>query len=552
MTTIRGQALPIPKTFLEFPDKRDDNKDDKKETKKSPLPPSTSHDAKEKDSKSKKDKSKAKDKEFDLGRMVTTSVAFMGPASPSSPRSPVPPSPKGRDRSSSLSGSLTSRGSISGRSSRSSISGGATPQAHPSGLLPSVLPRSSMDNGSVSRSQSSTSKRSSFFSRLRHSTTSDAPSSPSSSHNPKHQYTITMVPQHDIHITWLHPVPSGSAFVAGTFPVPGHQLWDKIPMTRIPGTDHYEVHLDIQEVEDISDYVDEEGYTHHALEHHDEDPSSPASTQRIRKRDKLRQIIFGRSRSASTSERPKDLHLDLPYHHQSKDGVITPLTHEYKYQYKFVIDDIWQCDPNRPQAHDGKGNTNNELAVTLIEQIHQTPSPNRSRSSSVYSQNSAQVQSTPSEQHEETTTSHDIAPQELVEETPASTTAAAVDSLAPPAADSTPISSVPGTPSTPSRQPRDTYEAVMIFDETDDMSDGEGGRRSKRSSRYVVIKDSDDEDDAADNNKSNNQEAIGKRASEETIAPQQDQKTPRGEQGKGIEPKRTFHLHANTDVHTDI
>ncbi|KAF9272312.1 hypothetical protein BGZ68_002531, partial [Mortierella alpina] len=45
------------------------------------------------------------------------------------------------------------------------------------------------------------------------------------------------------------------------------------------------------------------------------------------------------------------------------------------------------------------------------------------------------------------------------------------------------------TPKSP--KPRDTYEAVLIFDEKDDLSDGEG-----RSKRHTVV-ESDDDDDFA-------------------------------------------------------
>ncbi|KAG0352694.1 hypothetical protein BGX24_007485, partial [Mortierella sp. AD032] len=131
----------------------------------------------------------------------------------------------------------------------------------------------------------------SFF-RRRKATTAWLESTPSSPLPQKHlqlslqQHTIIMVSEHDIHITWPHPVPSGNVFIAGTWSVPGHHLWDKLPMTRIAGTDSFEVHLDVQETEDISDYLDEDGYLHHELldnhhahdhPHQDSPPLTPSS-----------------------------------------------------------------------------------------------------------------------------------------------------------------------------------------------------------------------------------------------------------------------------------
>ncbi|KAG0305557.1 hypothetical protein BGZ98_003967 [Dissophora globulifera] len=239
-----------------------------------------------------------------------------------------------------------------------------------------------------------------------------------------------MAPQHDIHLTWPFPVPSGNAYVAGTWSVPGHGPWEKLPMRRIPDTDLYEITLDVQEVEDIDDYLDDDGFLHHELldHHHSHDlpahdhlstpPATPQSSRR-----KLLARFFGRSRSSSSAaERPRDLHLDLPFHHQSKDGIILPLMREYRYQFKFVIDDEWRCDPHRHSVPDQEGNWNHEIVVDLIEQIHAPPSPstNRSRSSSLQSQHTK-----------------------------------------PPASD-------------------DAYEAVLIFDEKDDLSDDEGRLRRRR------------------------------------------------------------------------
>lgn len=335
-----------------------------------------------------------------------------------------------------------------------------------------------------------------------------------------------MTPQHDIHITWPHAVPSGSVYIAGTFPVLGHQKWDKIPMTRIPGSQGFEVHLNIQEEEDISDYLDDEGYTHHALDHPDTTtPSSPstASPQRTSKREKIKRF-FGRARSPSTSSTD---HPDLPYHHQSKDGVITPLTHEYRYQYKFVIDDHWQCDSFRHQVQDESGNWNHELVVTLVEQILQPPTPNRSRSSSIQSQHSVQVSSVLGQQQggidkiEEEAQKESLHDVPQVEATPATLPPAAVDSS------SSPPAAAASLPSSPSQKPKDIIEAA-ILNVSDDLSDGEG-----RGKNITTDSDDDHDHDIDSHNHNNNNsvaieetDGIGKRAPEEThvvVAPQQDQ-----------------------------
>lgn len=63
-----------------------------------------------------------------------------------------------------------------------------------------------------------------------------------------------------------------------------------------------------------------------------------------------------------------------------------------------------------------------------------------------------------------------------------------------------------------SHKSRDTYEAVLIFDETDDLSDGEGGR----SKRHQVVESDDSEDEELENNSSinNNTDNNNKNATE--------------------------------------
>ncbi|KAF9140407.1 hypothetical protein BGX30_006541 [Mortierella sp. GBA39] len=353
-----------------------------------------------------------------------------------------------------------------------------------------------------------------------------------------------MVPTHDIHIKWPHPVPSGNAFIAGTWSVPGHGPWEKLPMTRIDGTDSFEIHLDVQEIEDISDYFDEDGYLHHELldHHHPHDQSHQGSpslaptsttsstTTHLSRRKRLSRFL-GRARSSSsasatstTSTNNKDLHIDLPYHHQSKDGTYLPLAREYRYQYKFVIDDEWKCDHDQAQVQDSHGHWNHELAVELVEQ----PLAGRSRSSSLQSQHGPQVfeqapinkplptphptiittSTSDSTTTTTTTTSIIVSPAEEDEKDLAREATENVDvGSAPVPASSTTVTAavaaaIPTLTTTRMSnnvKSRDTYEAVLIFDETDDLSDGEGGR-SKR--QHVV--ESDDEDEELDDNNINN------------------------------------------------
>ncbi|KAF9904013.1 hypothetical protein EC991_003161 [Linnemannia zychae] len=360
-----------------------------------------------------------------------------------------------------------------------------------------------------------------------------------------------MVPQHDIHITWPHPVPSGNAFIAGTWSVPGHGPWEKLPMTRIPGTDSFEVHLNVQEIEDISDYLDEDGYLHHELldhHHHAHDhtpqgspPLTPTSTtsSTLSRRKRLSRL-FGRARSsssastASVTTASKDLHIDLPHHHQSKDGTFLPILQKYRYQYKFVIDDEWKCDHDRPQVQDSHGHWNHELVVELIEQTPSEAAEGRSRSSSLQSQHGPQLgghsplnKSLPTPHPTVITTTSDpsatttatttidtptsiiISPaeedkekeEEIKEEIPREAPENAAVSTPVPASSAVTTSApvvpaIPTSTTTTARKSniksRDTYEAILIFDETDDLSDGEG--RSKGRAQVESDDDGSDEE----------------------------------------------------------
>ncbi|KAF9919787.1 hypothetical protein FBU30_010533 [Linnemannia zychae] len=357
-----------------------------------------------------------------------------------------------------------------------------------------------------------------------------------------------MVPQHDIHIIWPHPVPSGNAFIAGTWSVPGHGPWEMLPMTRIPGSESYEIHLDVQEIEDISDYLDEDGYLHHELldHHHAHDhthqgsspplaPTTTSSPERPSRRKRISRF-FGRARSSSsastTSSSPKDPHIDLPYHHQSKDGTILPLVREYRYQYKFVIDGEWKCDNDRAQVYDPHGNLNHELVVELIEQL---PTGGRSRSSSLQSQHGPQLaENSPlnkplpnphpititttssSDSNTSTTTNIIVSPaeddkvdEEVIENATVPNNVATVD---------TPVTTTSSTTKGTAKS-RDTFEPVFITNETDDLSDGEG--RSKR----TQTKSGDKEQDKTDNiNNAKEEENVllGEDVVKTDVIPQQD------------------------------
>ncbi|KAK5808849.1 hypothetical protein F5H01DRAFT_350624 [Linnemannia elongata] len=423
-------------------------------------------------------------------------------------------------------------------------------------LLSPLLPRNSSDNNSTHSKQSHHHIRlPSFLRRRKHSSASATTESPPSStaQLSLQQHTVVMVPTHDIHIKWPHPVPSGNAFIAGTWSVPGHGPWEKLPMTRIEGTDSFEIHLDVQEIEDISDYLDEDGYLHHELldHHHPHDhshqgspPLTPTSTTsstttHVSRRKRISRF-FGRARSSSSasttsSTNNKDLHIDLPHHHQSKDGTYLPLAREYRYQFKFVIDDEWKCDHDRAQVQDSHGHWNHELSVELVEQLPAGSVGGRSRSSSLQSQHGPQVSeqapinkplpiphptiittsTSDSTTITKTTTSIIVSPAEEDEKdlTREVTENVDVESAPVPASSSTTISAAaPATAAVAAAIPtstttrrgnsvnsKDTYEAVLIFDETDDLSDGEGGH----SKRQQVV-ESDDEDEEFEDNNINN------------------------------------------------
>ncbi|KAF9918611.1 hypothetical protein BX616_007349 [Lobosporangium transversale] len=370
----------------------------------------------------------------DIKSMISTSMmtttAFLGPLPQQQQQQQQAQLRLGRERSGSVASSLRSAQSTNSslsilrRSSveTSSIHSNSTQQSHRSIdtslshhhhhhiRLPSFLKRRKQSNPASFAPESSSSQNpsspspsltpiapsSSASSSLSSSSSSSSLTPASKQQQQKQKHKVTMVPQHDIHISWPHPVQSGNAFVAGTWSIPGHGPWEKLPMTLVPGTDAlYEIYLNVQEVEDV-DNINEDGYlhhellNHHELEHNTSSLTTPTFSKRIAR-------FFGRSRSssnASTSsnntlhDKLRDFQNDPPYHHQlSKDGVILPMTRQYRYQFKFVIDDEWKCDSQRKQVQDDQGHWNHELIVDLVEQIQLT-SPNRSRSSSLQSEGS--------------------------------------------------------------------------------------------------------------------------------------------------------------------
>ncbi|KAG0049346.1 hypothetical protein BGZ83_005858 [Gryganskiella cystojenkinii] len=341
-----------------------------------------------------------------------------------------------------------------------------------------------------------------------------------------------MVPQHDIHITYSHSVPTQNVFIAGTWTVPGYQPWDKLPMTFNPETNSFEIVLNCQELEDISDYLDDDGYLHHELLDHPDNEihssdaqntTSPTSTtSSLSKRQRIRRF-FGRARSSSSASTTSShsttnnthSHEDTAYHHQCKDGgVPLPLTKEYRYQYKFLVDGEWHCDPNKPTVHDGHGHWNHELVAVLMEQFPSASTvgdnetlANRSRSSSIQSITSASVVSSVyskplplpvvevSELQGESTVEKEQKISAAVPESAGKTSivAAAVEVAAPVVATQR------------SAKSRDTYEAILLFEERDDLSDGEG--RSK--DQYLIGSD-DEHDDTLDEKNEHGPEAPGK------------------------------------------
>lgn len=528
MHTVRGQALPA--TYLEHPHDppttskpKQTNKNEDKDKR-----------AKEKEKEKEKEKKKAftKDQERMVSTTLLTTTAFLGntaattatptttapttttTASTSSSTS-VPPSPSspsysssiGRNRSSSSTSSLTvpSAGVIGGNRSRSSSNTSlpfrnkqsashvddkdkdhqhqhhqqsSGPQYHqqshfylqrhtsnPSSQPPPLLPKHS--------SSSTSSSSSSIFRRKKHtdpsSSSHHSTTTTTSTHIHSNHHSILMVPQHDIHITWPHPVPSGNIYIAGTWSVPGHGPWEKLAMTPVEGTDSlFEIHLNVNEIENIADYLDDEGHIHHELT--SEGHYHPEEVVKLSKRERLRRF-FGRAKSKNSKDGATTPLPGQPHTHLPHDAFL-PLTKEYRYQYKFVVDDEWKCDADRPQVRDSEGHWNHELVVELIEQIQGSSSSDsvRSRSSS--------LQSVQSVNNAHLSDANPYQPQ----------TGLPVDSSVlatkPPIPQEEEVRRVPTQVS--SSHSRDTYEAVLIFDERDDLSDGEGGRIRKEDDSKVT------------------------------------------------------------------
>ncbi|GJJ78978.1 hypothetical protein EMPS_11337 [Entomortierella parvispora] len=451
----------------------------------------------------------------DISRMISTSLmttgAFLGSTNTTTTTAT---STTGRGRSS----SSASVNSTKSNKSKNSVDS-STPSNHshhhhhirlPSLPLhtPSFLKRRKQQ-GNATASLDSIS--SSLPPHLRTNSSSSL-SSPVHKPDPHPHHAILMVPQHDIHIAFPHPVPSHNVFIAGTWTVPGHQPWEKLPMTHIPETDTFEITLNVQELEDISDYLDEDGYLHHELldhppeEHHHEEESHSATTTaptRISKRQRIRRF-FGRARSSSSSSTTSPpthdknnsaehinsihKHEDTAYHHQSKDGMPLPLSKEYRYQYKFVVDDEWLCDPQRPQVHDGHGHWNHELVVVLMEQnptldtTHELLNRSRSSStaeSSVYSK-PLPIPVVEISEHKEEKEKEDEKMEVIMDEE--------TKDIPDQSSNEVSMAAVAVVPR-PAKA-KETYEAVLLFEERDDLSDGEG-----RSKSQALSEDEEDDQD---------------------------------------------------------
>lgn len=251
-------------------------------------------------------------------------------------------------------------------------------------------------------------------------------------------------------------------------------------MTPVEGTDSlFEIHLNVNEIENIADYLDDEGHIHHELL--DEGHHHPEEAIKLSKRQRLRRF-FGRAKSknskdGATTPLPGQPHTHLPHTHLPHDAFL-PLTREYHYQYKFVVDDEWKCDADRPQVRDSEGHWNHELVVELIEQIQGSSSSDsvRSRSSSLQSVQSAN-------------NAHlsDALPYQPQTGLPVDSSVLATKPSIPQEEEVKQVY----TKASVSTKSRDTYEAVLIFDERDDLSDGEGGRILKEDDSKVTSSNKD-------------------------------------------------------------
>jgi len=192
-----------------------------------------------------------------------------------------------------------------------------------------------------------------------------------------------------------------------------------------------------------------------------------------------------------------------------------PLSKEYRYQYKFVVDDEWMCDPQRPQVEDGQGHLNHELVVVLMEQNPALDTThellNRSRSSSLV-ESSAYSKSLPipvvevsEHQEEEKEKGEKKTAEVVVDEETKKNPDQGLDGEVSTATSA----AVAAAPATAARRPvkaMETYEAVMVFEERDDLSDGEG-----RSKNQALSEDEEDDQDEIVSEAPGKQKFNGKR-----------------------------------------
>ncbi|KAG0262180.1 hypothetical protein DFQ27_002514 [Actinomortierella ambigua] len=345
-----------------------------------------------------------------------------------------------------------------------------------------------------------------------------------------------MASEHDIYLKWPHPVPEGvQVYIAGTFKVPGHGPWEKLPMSYSALNQCWEVHLDVQEVEHHHHLPEDEipvtpstedchsvhssHSSHSTQSSHTKDDAAaptpaPAPAPAPAHRESRTARFFGRAKKDAPTPIAAAASVSAAYRHE-------PLRKTYHYLYKFIVGDDWQCDWDKHHVQDESGNWNNELTVELVEQAPILPSvpaspsteaPARtkphghSRTPSIRSIQSVQLATVDEdkllpeegpfaaiqEEEQQQQQQQQPSPPPPPPAQPAQPTNVSHDSTAD-AADATPTVSVSqrrkSTSARRGARTRDTFEAVMIFDERDDLSDGEGR------SRLITDDDDDDDDD---------------------------------------------------------
>ncbi|KAF9977371.1 hypothetical protein BGZ73_006241 [Actinomortierella ambigua] len=320
--------------------------------------------------------------------------------------------------------------------------------------------------------------------------------------------TVLMASEHDIYLKWPHPVPKEvQVYIAGTFKVPGHVPWEKLPMSYSELNQCWEVHLDVQEVEhhqhlpeddlpaNTSAEDDHSIHSNHSTLSTLSKEDSSASSKTTTPKGSRSSRFFGRAKTGDKKETPASA-AAAPHRHE-------PLRKTYHYLYKFIVGDDWQCDWDKPQVQDQDGHWNHELTVELVEQAPAlapapasapasasasappTPLPSttestrtkphgHSRTSSIHSIQSVQLATV---DEDKTLTEEPFAAIQEEEHRPPQPPANTTQDVSDGSTATAPSTAAPRPKSRRSVRMKDTYEAVMIFDERDDLSDGEGRSR---------------------------------------------------------------------------